>query len=112
MLERVLLTANSAAATGVGGLNVGGGIGNIQFGGPPPQSTITGSVITANRLAASAGVTAQGGGLFTVDVFSGQPFPVTLTGTVIEGNKARPVRRLPTGALARSQNPGMAACGR
>ncbi len=86
-LDRVLLTANSGATTGVGGLNVGGGIGNIQFGGPPPQLTITDSVITANRLAASAGISSRGGGLFTVDVFSGQPFPVTLTRTVIEVNK-------------------------
>jgi hypothetical protein len=86
-LDRTLVTGNSARATGVGGFNLGGGIGNVLFGGGPPELTLTDSVITANRLEASDGVLSQGGGLYTVDPFSGTPFPVAMSGTVIEGNK-------------------------
>jgi hypothetical protein len=87
-LERTVVTANRASATGVGGFNLGGGIGNVTVGGPAPELTLTDSVITANRLAASAGITSQGGGLFTFDIlFTGQPLPVTLTRTVIAGNR-------------------------
>jgi hypothetical protein len=86
-LERTVVTANSASATGVGGFNQGGGIVNILFGGGPPELTLTDSVITANRLEASAGIVSQGGGLYTADPFSGEPFPVALTRSVIEGNK-------------------------
>ncbi len=86
-LERTVVTANSASATGVGGFNLGGGITNVTIGGPTPELTLTDSVITANRLEASAGIVSQGGGLYTVDPFSGTPFPVTMSNTVIEGNK-------------------------
>ena len=92
-LERTVVAANSAAATGVGGVDLGGGIGNIQFGGPPPQLTLTDSVVTANRLAASPGIASQGGGLFNLEVTSvdpfatGDPFPIALTRTVIAGNE-------------------------
>ncbi len=86
-LERTVVTANSASATGLGGFNLGGGIGNVLFGGGPPELTLTDSVITANRLAASEGIVSQGGGLYTADPFSGEAFPLTLTRTVIEGNK-------------------------
>jgi hypothetical protein len=86
-LERTVVAANSAGATGVGGFNLGGGILNVLFGGGPPELTLTDSVITANRLSASDGVMSQGGGLHTVDPFTGEPFPVTMSGTVIEGNK-------------------------
>jgi hypothetical protein len=85
-LERTVLAANSASATGVGGFNLGGGILNVLFGGGPPELTVTDSVITANRLAASEAVISQGGGLYTVDPFSGTPFPVDLSQTVIAGN--------------------------
>jgi hypothetical protein len=92
-LERTLVAANSASATGLGGVNLGGGIGNIQFFGPAPVLTITDSVVTGNRLSASPGVASMGAGLFNLEILSpaplvtGAPFPVTLTGTVIEGNK-------------------------
>jgi hypothetical protein len=86
-LERTVVTANSASATGVGGFNLGGGITNVTIGGPTPELTLTHSAITANRLAASDGVVSQGGGLYTADPFGGQPFPVAMTRTVIEGNK-------------------------
>ena len=92
-LERTIVTANSAGATGSGGVNLGGGIANVQFFGPAPELTLTDSVLTANRLAASPGIASQGGGLFNLEVTNldpfttGSPFPITLTGTVIEGNK-------------------------
>lgn len=86
-LERAVVTANSAGATGVGGFNLGGGIGNVQFGGGPPELTLTDTVITTNRLVASAGIFSQGGGLYTADPFTGSGFPVAMTRTVIEGNK-------------------------
>jgi hypothetical protein len=86
-LERTVVAANSAGATGVGGFNLGGGILNILFGGGPPELTLTDTVVTANRLAASDGVMSQGGGLYTADPFTGVPFPVAMIRTVIEGNK-------------------------
>jgi hypothetical protein len=87
------VTANSAAATGVGGVNLGGGIASVQLFGPPPELTLIDSVVTANRLAASLGVPSLGGGLFNLEVNSidpfitGDPFPIVLTRTVIAGNK-------------------------
>jgi hypothetical protein len=87
------VSGNSAAATGVGGVNLGGGIANVQFFGPAPQLTLTDSVITANRLEASPSIASQGGGIFNLQVtniapFStGDPFPIALTHTVVEGNK-------------------------
>ena len=36
-LERTIVTANSASALGVGGLNLGGGILNVLFGGAAPS---------------------------------------------------------------------------
>jgi hypothetical protein len=87
------VTANSAAATGVEGVNLGGGIANIQFFGPPPELTLADSAITANRLTASPGVASQGRGVFTLETRNvtpfetGNPFPVALTHTVIEGNE-------------------------
>jgi hypothetical protein len=86
-LERTVVTANSARAKGVGGLNIGGGFLNVIFGVGPPHLTLTDSVITANRLDASSGIASRGGGLFTADPFTGDPLAVTLTHTVIEGNK-------------------------
>jgi hypothetical protein len=92
-LERTVVTANSAAATGLAGVNLGGGIGNIQFFGPVPVLAITDSVVAGNRLSASPGVASMGAGLFNLEILSpvplvtGAPFPATLTRTVIEGNK-------------------------
>jgi len=92
-LERTVVAANSATADGAGGVNVGGGIGNVQFFGPRPELTLTDSVIAANRLAASPGVASEGAGLFNLEVTNldpfttGNPFPVTSAGSVIEGNK-------------------------
>lgn len=86
-LERTVVAANNASATGIGGFNLGGGILNVLFGGGPPDLNVTDSVIAANRLSASAGVMSQGGGLYTADPFSGQSFPVVMRRAVIEGNK-------------------------
>ena len=93
-LERAVVTANSASATGVGGFNVGGGIGNVLLGGGPPELTLTDTVITANRLAASDGVLSQGGGLYTVDPFSGDAIPRHDDRHRHRRQQARPVRRL------------------
>jgi hypothetical protein len=92
-LERTLVVGNSATATGVGGVNLGGGIGNVQFFGPAPELAMTDSVVTANRLSASPGIASLGGGLFNLEVTNldpfatGRPFPITQTRTVIAGNK-------------------------
>jgi hypothetical protein len=86
-LERTLLIGNRATANGVGGLALGGGIVNVDFGGGPPELALSDSVVTANQLIASPGITPRGGGIFTADIFSGAPFAVTLTRTVVAGNK-------------------------
>jgi len=92
-LERSVVTANSAAATAVGGVSVGGGIASVQFNGPAPDLTLVDSVVTANRLAASGGVASSGGGVFNLAVTNldpfttGSAFQIALTRTVIAGNK-------------------------
>jgi hypothetical protein len=73
-LDRTVVAGNSANATGIGGLVLGGGILNVAFAGGAPQLTISSSVITANRLTASPPITPQGGGLYTTDIFGGGPF--------------------------------------
>jgi hypothetical protein len=93
VLERSVVTGNNAAATGLGGVNLGGGIANVQFFGPRPDLTLVDSVVTANGLAPSGGVASSGGGLFNLEVtgldpfMTGSAFPITLTRTVIAGNK-------------------------
>jgi hypothetical protein len=92
-LERSVVADNSAAATGLGGVNLGGGIGNVQFFGPVPTLTVVDSVVAANRLAASEGVASLGAGIFNLEVTSpdpfvtGAPFPVTLARTIVAGNQ-------------------------
>jgi len=86
-LERTVVSANGASATGVAGFNLGGGITNVTIGGPVPELTLTESVITANRLIASDGVVSQGGGLYSADPFTGARFPIAIAGTVINGNQ-------------------------
>src|SRR5262249_17012029 len=49
-LEHTVVTANRAAATGNGGLALGGGIFNVEFGGGQPELSLTDSVVTANRI--------------------------------------------------------------
>ena len=91
--ERTVVAANSATTTGIGGVNLGGGIANVQFFGPAPVLTLTDSVLAANRLSASQGIASQGGGLFNLvvtnpDPFTtGDPFTITSVRTVIAGNK-------------------------
>jgi hypothetical protein len=85
-LERTVVVANAAGATGAGGFNLGGGILNIIFGGGAPELALTDSVVIANKLDASEGVLSQGGGLYTADPFTGQPFPVATSRVVIKGN--------------------------
>jgi hypothetical protein len=86
-LERSRVTGNRGSADGVTGLALGGGIVNIDFGGGPPELTLTDTVVTANELTATPGITPEGGGLYTTDLFGGGPFPFTRTRTVIDGNK-------------------------
>jgi hypothetical protein len=87
-LEKTIVIANQGAATGVGGLVLGGGILNIGFFGPAPELTLIDSVVTANRLTATGpGFAPQGGGVFSADPFFGGTFLVTLRHTVIAGNK-------------------------
>lgn len=92
-LDQTVVAANNATAMGLGGVNLGGGIANIQFGGPAPVLFLTDSTVTANMLIASPGVASQGGGIFTLAVTkldpftTGDPFSVGLTRTVIAGNQ-------------------------
>jgi hypothetical protein len=86
-LERTVVTANRGAAHGAGGLVLGGGVLNIDFGGGAPQLSVADSVVTANGLTADGGTTPHGGGIFSADIFTLAPVPVTFTRTVIEGNK-------------------------
>jgi hypothetical protein len=87
-LEKTSVTGNRGAATGVGGLVLGGGILNVAFGGGPPELALTDSVVTANSLTATGpGFEPQGGGIFSADLFGGGAFPVSVSNTVIEGNK-------------------------
>jgi hypothetical protein len=79
-LERTLVTANTASASGATGFLHGGGIVNDSLFGSTPSLTATDTVIAANRLLAGPGITAQGGGLYTT-------FPVTLSRTVVAGNR-------------------------
>ena len=79
-LERTLVTANTASASGATGFAHGGGILNDTLFGSTPSLTATDTVIAANRLLTGPGIPAQGGGLYTT-------FPVTLSRTVIAGNR-------------------------
>ena len=79
----------------LGGVNLGGGIGNIQFFGPAPELTLIDSVVTANRLTASPGVASLGGGLFNQPtLLHRQSVPRHVDPDGDPGQQARPVRRL------------------
>jgi hypothetical protein len=69
-----------------GGIN-GGGILSTDFGGGPPELTLSDSVVTGNELTTATDSTPLGGGVFSANVFTGDPIPFTLTRTVIAGNK-------------------------
>src|SRR5262249_8325874 len=58
-VERTHVTGNTGSAAGADTFVAGGGIAETAFGGPPPQMTVSDSVITANRLTGTAG-TPQG----------------------------------------------------
>jgi hypothetical protein len=58
----------------------GGGVWNGAFGGPPPELTLTRSVIAGNRLEGPSGFVIRGGGLWTAT-------PVTLARTTLGGNR-------------------------
>jgi hypothetical protein len=79
-LERTLVTANTASASGAAGFAHGAGILNDTLFGSTPSLTATDTVIAANRLLAGPGIAAQGGGLYTT-------FPVVLSRTMIAGNR-------------------------
>jgi hypothetical protein len=86
-IESTRVIGNHGGAHGVGGLALGGGILNIDFGGGPPELTLSDSVVTANQLTAPSDITPRGGGIFSADLFSADPIPFTLTHTVIAGNQ-------------------------
>jgi hypothetical protein len=87
-LVKTSITGNRGAATGVGGLVVGGGILNIAFDGGAPELTLIDGVVTANSLTSiGPGFDPEGGGVFSADLFGGGAFAVSLSHTVIEGNK-------------------------
>src|SRR5262249_51358565 len=86
-LERTVVAANRGGASGAGGLALGGGVLNIDFGGGAPQLSVADSVITANALTADAGTTPHGGGISTADLPPLAPVPSALTRRVMEGNK-------------------------
>ena len=86
-LERTRVIGNRGDADGVGGLALGGGIVNVDFGGGRPELTLSDSVVTANQLTAPPGITPLGGGIFSADLASQDPIPLTLTHTVLAGNK-------------------------
>jgi hypothetical protein len=93
-LERALVIGNRGsyeAGVGLpffvgGGIN-GGGILNTDFGGGPPELTLSDSVVTANELTTTTGIPPKGGGIFSANVFTGDPIPFTLTRTVVARNK-------------------------
>jgi hypothetical protein len=79
-LRHVLVTGNSALASGLSGEAQGGGIWNgIQLSGPPVTLTLEGSVVIRNALTGSAGIALAGGGLFTTEL-------VTLAHSLIAHN--------------------------
>jgi hypothetical protein len=86
-IARTRVTGNRGVADGVGGLALGGGLLNVDFGGGPPELTLSDSVVTANQLTAPPGVTPRGGGIFSADLVSTAQIPFTRTHTVIAGNK-------------------------
>jgi hypothetical protein len=92
-IERTRVVGNRGGAHGVGGLALGCGILNVDFGRGPPQLTLNDSVVTANQLDGATGVTPRGGGIFSADLVSDDPIPFKRSHTVIAGN-TRPVRRL------------------
>jgi hypothetical protein len=86
-LEHTRVIRNRGGAHGVGGIALGGGILNIDFGGGPPELRLSDGVVTANRLTGAPGVTLLGGGIFSADLFSSDPVPFRLVRTVVAGNK-------------------------
>jgi hypothetical protein len=92
-LEHALVIGNRGSYEGsvglpfVGGGINGGGILNTDFGGGPPELTISDSVVTANELTTTTGIAPRGGGIFSANVFAGDPIPFTLTRTIVAGNK-------------------------
>jgi hypothetical protein len=82
-LHNVLVTNNSATATGQSGHANGGGIWNgMPFApdGPTPQLVLENTIVTRNALSASPGLTVQGGGVYTPG------FPIALTNSLITHN--------------------------
>ena len=84
-LDRVLITANRAAARGNGGTALGGGIatGALVLGPEealPSALHLNGSTVTANALTGAAGVALSGGGIYS-------EVPVALTRSIVAGNQ-------------------------
>lgn len=82
-LHNVLVSNNSASATGPSGGVHGGGIWNgMPFApdGPTPHLVLENTLVTRNALSASAGLEIQGAGLYTVG------FLITSTNSLIAHN--------------------------
>jgi len=82
-LHNVLVTSNSATATGQSGYADGGGIWNgMPFApdGPIPHLVLENTIVTRNALSGSPGLAVQGGGVYTPG------FPITLTNSAITHN--------------------------
>ena len=82
-LHNVLVSNNSASATGPSGSAHGGGIWNgMPFApdGPTPHLVLENTLVTRNALSASPGLSVQGGGLFTPG------FAITLVNSLIAHN--------------------------
>jgi hypothetical protein len=82
-LHNVLVSNNTATASGQSGHANGGGIWNgMPFGpdGPTPHLVLENTIVTRNTLTASPGLTVQGGGMYTLG------FPVTAVNSVIARN--------------------------
>jgi hypothetical protein len=82
-LHNVLVSDNSASATGQSGAVHGGGIWNgMPFApdGPAPKLVLENTLVTRNALSASPGLEVQGAGLYTLG------FPITSTNSLITHN--------------------------
>jgi len=79
-LDRVVVSRNTARATGPAGTAQGGGVWNGDLITGPPVLKLENSSVLGNRLDASRGIPRRGGGLFTT-------FPIVQHNTLIAGNR-------------------------
>jgi fibronectin-binding autotransporter adhesin len=80
VMDRVMISHNTARADGPAGDAQGGGIWNGALVTGPPTLTLQNSSVVGNALESSPAISRQGGGLFTA-------FPVVRVNTLIAGNR-------------------------